>query len=386
MYKSVTKCNQLTIQRFEEMRHCIKCGMPDTRPGSIFDSNSICQACHNYDKRKEIDWQKREKQLEKLCDKYRKTDGSYDCILPVSGGKDSHFLAHILTKKMDMHPLLVTVTDSFTHTKAGSHNLRNMIETFKLNHYLYTINHDLFRRATRIAFETTGEALKFVEYAIYTIPTLLAQKFEIPFVIFGENSSYEYGSTKDDFYNATPVVKAMSDKLEEDRHWWIDHGLTSQEVSSIQVDKNKPLPEVIYMSYFYPWSSVRNLEVAKMYGFRDLTHEWKREGCIENFEQIDSQAYLVHLWLKYPKFGFQRTSDIASRRVREGYLTLDEAKELIYKFDSNLDQVALDDFIGFLGYTSKEFWNRVEELWNRDIFEKKDDKWVLKNPNWLLRI
>jgi N-acetyl sugar amidotransferase len=364
------------------MKHCIKCGMPDTRPRSIFDSNSICQACHNYEKRKEVDWQEREKQLEKLCDKYRKTDGSYDCILPASGGKDSHFLAHILTTKMDMRPLLVTVTDSFTHTKAGSHNLRNMIETFKLNHYQYAINHDLFRRATRIAFETTGEALKFVEYAIYTIPTLLAQKFEIPFVVFGENSSYEYGSTKDNFYNATPVVKAMSDRLEEDRQWWIDHGLTSQEVSSIQVDKNKPLPEVIYMSYFYPWSSIRNLEVAKMYGFRDLAHEWKREGCIEDFEQIDSQAYLVHLWLKYPKFGFQRTSDIASRRVREGYLTLDEAKELIRKYDSNLDQVALNDFIGFLGYTSKEFWSIVERLWNLDIFEKKDEKWVLKNPNW----
>jgi len=354
--------------------------MPDTRPGSIFDEKGICQACHNYESRKTVDWAKRESELRTLCDKYRKTDGSYDCIIPVSGGKDSHFLAHIMIEEMNMHPLLVTVTDSFTHTKAGAHNLRNMIETFSLNHYQYTINHDLFRRATRIAFENTGEALKFVEYAIYTIPTLLAQKFDIPFVIYGENSSFEYGSTAENFYNATPVVKAMSDKLEEDRQWWIDHGLTSPEVSSIQLDSSKPLPEVIYMSYFYPWSSVRNLEVARRYGFRDLTHEWIREGCIENFEQMDSQAYMVHLWLKYPKFGFQRTSDIASRRVREGHLTLEEAKALIREYDPNLDQIAMNDFISFLGYTQKEFWDIVEKMWNRDIFEKKDEKWVLKNP------
>jgi N-acetyl sugar amidotransferase len=354
--------------------------MPDTRPGSIFDAEGICQACHNYEARKTIDWDERKNELRRLCDKYRKTDGSYDCILPVSGGKDSHFQAHVLINEMDMHPLLVTVTDSFTHTEAGSHNLRNMIETFKLNHYLYTINHDLFRRATRTAFEKTGEALKFVEYAIYTIPTLLAQKFEIPFVVYGENSSYEYGSTNENFSNATPVVKAMSDKLEEDRQWWLDHGLTNAEVSSIQLDNNKPLPEVIYMSYFYPWSSVRNHEIARRYGFRDLAHEWKREGCIEDFEQMDSQAYMVHLWLKYPKFGFQRTSDIASRRVREGYITLDEAKQLIREFDPNLDQIAMNDFIGFLGYTPKQFWDIVEKMWNRDIFEQRDGKWVLKNP------
>lgn len=362
------------------MKSCKRCLMPDTRPGSIFDEDGVCQACRNYDSRQNVDWEERRKELSALCDKYRKDDGSYDCIIPVSGGKDSHILAHIMIEDMDMHPLLVTVTDSFGHTDAGSHNLRNMIETFKLNHYLYTINHDLFRRATRIAFETTGEALKFVEYAIYTIPTLVAQKFEIPFVVFGENSAFEYGSTAENFHDATPVVQAMSDTLEKDRQWWIDHGLTRAEVSSIQLDKEKPLPLVIYMSYFIPWSSVRNYEVARRYGFRTLANEWDREGCVENFEQTDSKAYLVHLWLKYPKFGFQRTSDIVSRRVREGRLTVEEARKLIKEKDEKLDQVAMVDFISFLGYTQKEFWEITDRLWNTEIFEKRDGKWVLKNP------
>jgi hypothetical protein len=89
---------------------------------------------------------------------------------------------------------------------------------------------------------------------------------------------------------------------------------------------------------------------------------------------------LVHLWLKYPKFGFQRASDIASRRVREGRLSLDEAKRLIREKDWRLDQIAMQDFIGFLGYTPKQFWSVVEKMWNKDIFEQRDSKWVLKNP------
>ncbi len=366
------------MKKNTKIKHCTKCLMPDTRPGSVFDEEGVCRACWNYENRKTINWAEREEELKKFCDKYRREDGAYDCLIPVSGGKDSYFLVYTMKEKMGMNPLLVTVTDSFTHTKAGIHNLRNLIETFKANHYQYTINHDLFRRATRIAFEETGEALKVVEYAIYTIPTLFAQKFGIPFVIFGENSAYEYGVTDRESYLAAPIIQAISDRLEKDKPWWIEKGLAGGEVSSIQIDKTKPLPEVIYMSYFDPWSSTKHLEIAKRYGFVDLAHEWKREGCIEDFEQIDSVAYMVHLWLKYPKFGFQRTSDIASRRVREGLLSLAEAKKLIMEHDHKLDQRAMEDFIKFCGYTPKEFWDIVERFWNRDLFEKVNDVWKPK--------
>lgn len=366
-------------------KYCKKCLMPDTRPGSNFNDEGVCQACLNYEKRKTVDWEKREKELEKLCDKYRRDDGYYDCVIPVSGGKDSHFLVYIMKIKMGMHPLLITVGDPFTKTKAGLSNFRNLEDSFGCNHILFNLSTDTFRRATRIAFEETGEALKFVEYAIYTVPTLLAQKFDIPLVVFGENSAYEYGSTDKDFYLATPIVKSISDKLEKDRQWWIERGLTSEEVSSIQLDKNKPLPEVIYMSYFKPWSSVTNLGIAKRYGFKDLTHEWKREGCIEDFEQIDSVGYMVHLWLKYPKFGFQRTSDIASRRLREGKISLSEAKKLIKENDPKLDQLALDDFTNLLGYTSIQFWDIVEKMWNRELFEKVNGVWRLKKEYEELR-
>jgi hypothetical protein len=221
-----------------------------------------------------------------------------------------------------------------------------------------------------------------VEAAIYTVPLKMAMKFGISLVVYGENSAYEYGTTDQDNYSANETIFRIFKAIEID--FWLQRGVLRKEVNAIipptEEELKKVTPEVIFMSYFVPWSSTTNLKIAQRYGFRDLSHEWIREGCIENFEQIDSVAYMVHLWLKYPKFGFQRTSDIASRRVRERTLSLSQAKKLIMEHDHKLDQRAMDDFINFLGYTPRQFWDIVEKFWNRDIFEKIEGGWQLKDP------
>jgi len=337
------------------MEKCVECGMPSTRPGSRF-VDGVCGACRNYKTRKDIDWSERERELDDLLGRFR-GEKPYDCIIAVSGGKDSHRLVKEVVDR-GMSPLLVTVTDSFRHTTAGTLNLRNLIERFNLNHWQYTISHDLFVRATRHAFEETGEALKFVEYAIYTIPYMVAQQMGIGLVVFGENSAFEYGSTDDNTYVANPHLNDMVHKIESEYEFWSGGGVTPQEVDTI-----KPMvadyPLVMYMSYFIPWSSIDNYEIAKGLGFKDLTGEWDRLGTIENFEQIDSYAYMVHLWLKYPKFGFQRVADIASRRVREGRLSLEEAEHLIAEKDPEIDPAALKDFCQTCGYEEDQFWEIV---------------------------
>lgn len=348
------------------MERCVKCGFPNTRPGIIF-KDGVCGACINYDKRKFIDWTGREAELERLCAKYR-GKGKYDCLIPVSGGKDSHFLVHTLVKEYGMRPLLLTVTDSFTHTKAGTFNLRNLITQFNLNHWQYTISHDLFRRATRAAFEETGESLKFVEYAIYTIPVQFAAQFGIGLVFFGENSGYEYGSREENTFDANPDVAAMVKKVQDEEPMWLKHQISQLEIASILPpigwEKNV---QVAYMSFYKPWSSVTNHAIAKRYGFRDLTGEWDRKGTIENFEQIDSVAYMQHLWMKYPKYGFQRVSDIACRRVREGLMSKAEAAREIYDKDPVLDPWARKDFIDFCGYSEQQYWDIVQKHWNPEV-------------------
>ena len=351
--------------------------MPDTRPGSIFDEDGVCQACRNYEKRENIDWESRKKELDELCNKYRRNDGYYDCLIPVSGGKDSHRIVYEMKVLRNMNPLLITVGDAFTKTRAGNKNYKNLGETFNCDHLLFDLSIDLFKRVTRLAFETTGEPLKFVETAIYTVPMKMAIKLGIPLVTFGENSSFEYGSTDVENNSANEMIKRLFDSIDID--FWVKNGIQMNEINAAippTADEMKSInPLVIYLSYYVPWSSTVNLNIATRYGFTDLTHEWIREGYIENFEQIDSIAYIIHLWMKYPKFGFQRTSDIASRRVREGLLSLSEAKQIINKCDHMIDQRALEDYCNTLGYSKKQFWEIVEKFWNPELFKKVDGFW-----------
>jgi len=363
--------------------------MPDTRPGSIFDDQGICQACRNYEKSKTVDWKERQKELAKLCDKYRRRDGYYDCVIPVSGGKDSHYLVYIMKEKMGMNPLLICVADPFTHTDAGTYNLRNLGESFGCDIIVFNMSTDLFRRVTKIGFEGRGEPLRYIESAIYTVPQKYAVAFNIPLIVYGENAAYLYGTATEDSYSAKRYVSAGHSASGEKlgtriTDFWYEHGIPMKEMNAIippsQEDLDRVKPEVVFMSYFVPWDDETNWMIAKRYGFKDLHHEWKREGCIEDYAQIDSVAYIVHLWMKYPKFGFSRTTDIASRWVRKGKITREEAKRLVMEYDHRLDQRSLDDFITFMGYKPRQFWDIVEQFWNPGIFENVDGVWKLKNP------
>ncbi len=368
-----------------EMIRCERCLMPNTRPGIIFNKEGVCQSCINYDKRKQIDWGKRWNDLVKLCERHKRGDGYYDCILGVSGGKDSHYQAYIIKEELKMNPLLVTVGNPFTMTEAGRHNYRNIGDVFNCDHILFDMSSDMLRRAMRVAFEEYLNPLMFVETACYTYLWNMAVKLGIPLVFFGEDPEYEYGTTavsKDSAnqYIAEGLPVGIFKTI--DLKFWEEHGVPKEELNAFVLptveEMRKANVNVVFMSYYLPWSSTQHLEVARRFGFRDLAHEWKREGNFEDFEQIDSVAYMVHFWLKYCKFGFARCSDLVSRRIRMGLMTKDEGMELIRKYDHKLDQKSLDDFLQFTGYTNREFWDVVERWWNRDLFQKVDGIWKLK--------
>ena len=361
--------------------------MPDTRPGSIFDEAGICGACRNYEKRKLINWEERREELRKLCDKYKREDGYYDCIIPVSGGKDSCMQVYTMKVEMDMNPLLITVGNPFTMTNAGMHNFKNIGDTFGCDHILFNMSTDMLRRLIRICFEEFGNPLMLIETGCITFVYKMASQLGIPLVVFGENPEYEYGTTDKETYSATKYIsQGCSSGVFKtiDFDFWQHSGISKAELNAFipptEEELKRAKPEFVFMSYFVPWSSTKNLEVAKRYGFRDLTHEWRREGSIEDFEQIDSIGYFFNFWLKYPKFGFQRPFDIASRRIREGKLSLSQAKKLIMEYDHKLDQLAMQDFIKFTGYTIRQFWGIVDRFWNPELFEKVDGAWRLKNP------
>lgn len=369
------------------MKYCKKCVMPDTRPGIKFNEDGVCSACQSFERRREINWDERYKELEKLCDKYRGINGSsYDCAIAVSGGKDSHYQVYLMKEVMNMNPILFSVEDNFEMTDAGKHNIKNISEEFGCPIISLKPDRKAQKKLMRYTFEKYGKPTWFIDRLIYTFPMHMALKFNTSLLVYGENVSYEYGgSDYEETYSAkNQLSNGVASDISIDELLQIE-GITEQVLdvtkapSKEQLDKLDPM----YVSYFIPWNSYSNYQLAKKRGFRDLTHEWNRTHHIENFDQIDSRAYLVHSWLKYPKFGHASATDYAARFIRYGLLTREEAINLVREHDHNLDSKSVQDFIKFVGYSESEFWSIIDRLYNKDIFvEDGFGGWKLKKAIW----
>ena len=366
------------------MDYCKNCFMPTTKPGLTLDEQGICPACKHAEMRKDVDYDQRFEELKQLCEKHRREDGYYDSIIPVSGGKDSHYQVYVLKELLGMNPLLVSVGDPFAKTKAGLHNARNICEAFNCDIIKLQLSPDLVRRMVRIAFKEFGSPSWPVDRAIYCYPIRMAINMSIPLIVYGENVSWEYGGVLDQSEESYSARDQINNDVAKkvDVSLWHERGITNKELNMMNYPSREEIDkanlEPIFLSYFIPWDGYRNYEVAKKYGFKDLTHEWHREGYVEHYDQIDSVAYLINAWMKYPKFGFARATDVVGYWRRSGLINKEKALELINEHDHKLDQRVLDDFLSFAGYSDKEFWNIVENFWNKDIFEKKDGLWQPK--------
>lgn len=366
------------------MRYCKKCTMPDTRPGITFDENGVCCACNHYEQRKNIDWNKRWKEFEELCDKYRGCNGvgNFDCAIAVSGGKDSHFQVHIMKEVMHMNPILFSVEDNFTMTEAGKSNIKNISEEFGCPIISFKPSIKSQKKAMRGMFEKYGKPTWIFDRYIYTYPLYMALKFNTMLLVYGENISFEYGGFDDEeTYSARKQIDngVASGVTKEELKGF---GLEDNELCMLEAPNADEIQKLdpIYLSYFLPWNSVANYEFAKARGFKDLTHEWDRMQHAENFDQVDSIGYLVHPWMKYPKFGHAAATDYTSRFIRYGMMTREEAIKIVKERDHALDPKCVEDFCNFCGYSTSEFWTIVDKFYNRELFEKDQfGRWKLKN-------
>ena len=234
-------------------------------------------------------------------------------------------------------------------------------------------------------FEKYGKPTWYVDRLIYTFPLHMAAKVNTPMLCYGENVSFEYGGCSDkETYSAMDQIEngvAVGFPMEE----LVGDGVTENDLSLTLAPSAEERAKLdpFYMSYFVPWNSYKNYQIAKEHGFHDLTHEWDRTHHAENFDQIDSRAYLVHSWLKYPKFGHAAATDYTARYIRYGMMTREEAIPIIKARDGKLDPLCVRDFCDFCGYTESEFWKIMDKFYNRDLFEKNDcGEWVLKHPIW----
>jgi len=361
--------------------------MPDTRPYISFDNDGICMPCKRYENRKNVDWDARWKELEALADKHRGRNGNYyDCLITVSGGKDSHYQVHIFKEKLGMNPLCISI-DNFSWTETGRLNYANLGDQFGVDIHTLTLNRRVARNMFRKAFEKQLVPCWYWDRAVYAYPLQMAIKLGIPLVIWGENTSYERGGpVKENIPDAlvqlkNDVVKPIP--MEE----WLDEDVTIKDLNPIIYPSMEEIEkagiEARFLSYYVPWSDYGNYEWAIKRGWKTLkdTGEWEREGLPGlHYLQVDTIGYLVHTWFKFIKFGHWALTDYLSLDIREGRRNREEAIKIINEHEYKLDLKMLKDFIDFIGITEDHFWEVGDKFANKDLVEKRDGVWRLKEP------
>lgn len=338
------------------MVRCSRCLLPDTKPGLVIDSEGICSACRHVAAKKDIDYVNRFDALKKMCDHYRRPSG-YDCIVTVSGGKDSTYQTHMMKNVLGMHPLLLHVDDCFKHTEAGKHNVENLVKSFNCDMVTLRLGEDFNRKMMRWGFENIGSSNWAVDRAIYVWPLRMAAQMDIPLVVYGEDVAWEYGGVFDkEDYSAkrqikNDVVRALNaEQIKDvgfDPHEWQSLTYPTEE----EIDRIEP----IYLSYFVKWDWLEILKVAKEHGFKTLEGEWRRIGYADDWIQVDGIGYLMNYYLKFLKLGWSQATHFVSNMIRWGHITKEVGQQLIDENEGKLDLFILNDFLRVTGYTEGQF-------------------------------
>ena len=364
----------------KEVKFCKKCVISNQRPRIKFNSEGICGPCEYFEYKKTIDWNEREKELIDLCNKYRKKDGSFDCVVPSSGGKDSAWVAHELKVKYNMHPLTVTWSP-LKYTDIGFENLQNF------NHAGFDIimgiaKGDVSRRLARDSMIEMGDPFQPFIYGQYLFPMSIAAKFNIELVFGGENAEVEYGgfdNNKEGFLQKDRDIddfeKAFFSKISLD--FWLEHGYSKKDLQTfLQCNKDEIKRKKIkryYYSYFREWSNHNNFYyAAENTGFKPNIH--RTEGTYTKYSSIDDRIDGFHHWFALIKFGHGRCTSNAAREVREGFITREEAVSLVKKYDCEFPKKYFKDFLEYMSISREEFFQIADRFRNERIWVKKNDK------------
>ena len=361
------------------MRYCKNCLFPDTKPGLSFDNNGVCSACTNAESKEKIDWESRRKELEQIFEKYKSKDGShYDCIVPVSGGKDSHFQAITIKEEFGLTPLLVSFHPR-DFTELGRKNIENL-KNLGFECIEFTSNPIIYKKLAKYGFNELGDCAWPEHIGIFTVPVQVAVAFKIPLLVWGENPQLEYGG---------PASISSSQYL--DREWnekhggyfldkikpedMLNYGFSLSELNPYIYPTDDEIHNVgvtgIFLGHYLKWDARKQLEIVKKHGFNVL--DTPNEGTYTNYENLDTKYVALHDYFKFLKFGFGRATDHASIDIRNKRLTRDEGLEKVKRYEGKIPTKYIDEFLDEFEFSKEEFLKICDKFTNKDLF-KTDNK------------
>ena len=363
------------------MNYCKKCILPDSRPGIILNNNGICSGCEGHEiKKNQIDWKEREKNLFKFFNEAKKKSTTYDCIVPVSGGKDSWY--QIITAKKFGLSVLALTWKTPARTPIGEENLKNMLDKLKVDHIDYSFSNDTEKKFMVATFEKLGSPGLPMHLGIFTMCTRMSILLKIPLIIWGENSQLEYGGKKEDQLqtdlNDEWLSKHGCMEGTSSGDWVGINGLTKENLIPYSLPKVKDyVPKSIFLGSFLKWNSFDILEQVKKYGFR-YDENYGKVGAW-NFADIDCDFISLHHYLKWHKFGMTRSFDNLSIQIRYGLINRESAISKIRKLGHVIPHDDIKKFCNFVEKPTTWFFEGCEKFRNKKICYKDNNTWKIKN-------
>ncbi len=391
----------------EKVVFCQRCVMSSQRPTSIpefrhtpgrrgarylhIDEEGVCDACRYAEKKEQIDWESRETELLRLLDKYRRDDGSYDCIVPGSGGKDSGYAAHVLKYKYGMHPLTVT-WPPILYTDYGWRNFRNWIEVGGFDNVTFKPNGRVHQLLTKLAIENLLHPFQTFILGQKSLAPKIALKYKIPLIFYGESEA-EYGN---------PISETETSL--RDKSYYVMSDLSEIYLAGILVpellqkyklslnDLMCYLPadyreledakiEVRYLGYYLKWTPQEAYYYAVEHaGFS--ARPARTEGTYSKYNSIDDKIDDLHYYTTYIKFGLGRASYDASQEIRNKHLTREEGLTLVRRFDGEFPKRYLQDVMDYIGMDLEYFLELCHNFRSPHLWKKDEGEWRLRYPVW----
>lgn len=363
----------------ELMTYCTSCVMPATRPRITFHEGGICNAClWAREKKSIIDWDARWKELEGYADQLRRKGPGFDAIVPVSGGKDSCYVAHRMKHDLGLNPLLVHIEPPLPF-ELGNRNLDKLIAA-GYDCIKVAPNPSVMRKIAKRELIDFGDPLLCWMIPVRAVLFRIAIQFGIRWIMWGEDGEVEYGGLSHSKHN--PIhdreyelryllsgndPRKYLDQFKEDQlGFWL---LPTQEEYEAAGIVN------MHMNYFDAWDPYRNYIVAKEeFGLEEK--KGRNIGTYTNFAQTDSAMFDLHCYLMYLKFGFGRCTADACIDVRRGALDREQAVELIRKYDNAYPEPFIDMYLDYLEMSRDEFEAALDKKANKKLFHKVDGRWM----------
>ena len=365
----------------EKIFWCKNCLNASTRPRIEFDSRGWCNACQWMEKKKNLDWTFRKKELQKIVEYCRSHPSEFDCIVPVSGGKDGSAVSYKLKHEYGLNPLTVTIAPPLS-LELGNTNLQNFIDS-GYTHIRISPDSEAMRILNRKGFEMKGFPYYGWLTAVYSGVVRTALNYNVPMIFYGEDGEVEYGglpNAKNEFifdvdYMRKIYLEAGQDKV------LAASGLSDSELYFFSFPSENDIKKIgvkaTHWSNYENWDPYKNYMLAKEYcGLQEADNT--NSGTFTNFAQNDQALYALHTYVMYLKFGFGRATQDAGIEIRRGAMTRDQGLNLVHLYDGHYPEEFIDTYLNYYQMTNEEFDTVLDTWVNKDLFSKENGRWQPK--------